>query len=252
MRYAVPLTLLAMASLLARPVGATEYISDPDTDPHVPVVVTDLFVLGEEPLDPGIAEADLEYARDMRRHHQGALDMSARYLDDPRGTHPVLRRLSHAIMANQEFEITVLDTVHDHVQAGPREVLRLGGLRLTALDRGIDGLEHALEFIEVPAPSFIDVQLSQAEVSEYDVQFARPMIRHHAAAIEMADSYDAGAPDVNRILGSLNIDIRVEQAYEIGLLRQVLADYPGDPAAVPDDPAMMEIMERSMSGMGGT
>ena len=42
-----------------------------------------------------------------------------------------------------------------------------------------------------------------------------------------------------------------DQRYEIGFLRRLVPQDPGDAASVPGDPKMMEIMAASMSGMEG-
>jgi hypothetical protein len=48
----------------------------------------------------------------------------------------------------------------------------------------------------------------------------------------MARAYNADPNATNLILRRLNLDIIVDQAYEIGLLRQIVDRFPGDPEAV--------------------
>lgn len=242
--------LLALLLLAAVPTSATEYLHDPDTDPHIPALVRDVFVADGAGLDPAIAQADIEFARNMARHHQGAVDMARLYLDDPRGRNPVIRRLAQSIIANQQFEIAVLESVRRRVEAGPRVIAASDERRLVALDRGIDGLEHVWRFNKAPPPSMVDILLTPDDgTSDFDVQFARPMIRHHRAAIEMAEKYDTTAPHVNRIVFGLNRQIKIDQAYEIALMQRLLDRYPREVAAVPDDPEMMAAMKRSMGDM---
>ena len=238
----------AALALLASTASASEYIADSSEEEHVPVVIRDVFFSHESARRA--MEADQAYARDMARHHRGAVEMAEAYLQDARGTNPVIRRLSRAIIHNQAFEIAVLDVVRQHVEAGPQPIARFGDRQVVSLGRGIDGLEHRWSFVKAPAPSLADIWLSPAlRVSEFDVQFARPMIEHHSAALDMAMRYNTNPDGRNAVLGPMNTGIMVDQRYEIGLLRRLIARYPGNPAVVPDDPRMMEIMRASMSGM---
>lgn len=237
-------------SVISGVASATEYIADSSDEEHIPVVIRDVF------LSPDGArramETDLAFARNMSRHHQGAVDMANAYLQDPRGTNPVVQRLARAIIRNQAFEIAVLDVVRQHVEAGPQPVMRVGGAQVVSLSRGIDGLEHEWMFVRAPAPSVADLWLSpDSRVSKFDVQFARPMIEHHSAALDMAMKYNTDPDGKSSVLGPMNRGIMVDQRYEIGFLQRLISRYPGDPASVPDDPRMMEIMKASMSGMEG-
>jgi uncharacterized protein (DUF305 family) len=227
--------------------SASEYIADSSEEEHVPVVVRDVF-LNEESARRAM-QADIAFARNMARHHQGAVDMAKAYLHDPRGTNPVVQRLARAIIHNQAFEIAVLDVVRQHAEAGPRPIARIGGRQLVSLSRGVDGLEHEWMFVRAPAPSVADLWLSQARVSDFDVQFARPMIEHHGAALDMAMKYNTNPNGKNSVLGPMNTGIMVDQSYEIGFLQRLIQRYPGDASSVPDDPRMMEMMKASMSGM---
>lgn len=67
----------------------------------------------------------------------------------------------------------------------------------------------------------------------------------------MALRYNRNPDGGNSIIGPMNTGIMIDQEYEIGLMQQLLDRYPGDVDAVPDDPKMMELMQRSMSGMQG-
>lgn len=193
-------------------------------------------------------QADLTYARDMKRHHRGAVDMAGAYLHDPRGANPVLRRLAQGIIRNQEFEIGVLEIVEREVARGPQRVRGMPGM--VTLARGWQGLEHEWQFVKAPSPSALDLWLApNLRVTEFDVQFARPMIEHHAAAVEMALAYNRNPDGGSAVLGPMNYDIIQDQRAEIALLRRLLARYAGDAAQVPDAPNMAAIMERSMAGM---
>jgi uncharacterized protein (DUF305 family) len=56
-------------------------------------------------------QTKLAFARNMARQHQSAIHMANAFLQDARGTNPIVRRLARAITRNRAFEITVLDLV---------------------------------------------------------------------------------------------------------------------------------------------
>src|SRR3546814_19052587 len=89
-------------------------------------------------------------------------------------------------------EINGLDDVRGKVVAGPQRIASVGASDLVALDRGIDGLEHVWKFRKAPPPSVLDIWLTPVfTVSDYDVQFIRPMVQHHQAAVRMASDYNS-------------------------------------------------------------
>src|SRR3546814_10311279 len=138
--------------------------------------------------------------------------MAETYLDDPRGRNQVLRRLAEGIITNQQFEINVLDDVRGKVAAGPRRIASVGASDLVALGRGIDGLEHVWRFRKAPPPSVLDIWLTPVfTVSDYDVQFIRPMVQHHQAAVRMASDYNSDPIANNLLLRRMNNDIMVDQ-----------------------------------------
>jgi uncharacterized protein (DUF305 family) len=86
------------------------------------------------------------------------------------------------------------------------------------------------------------------------VKFAKEMMIHHQAALDMAREYNADPQATNLILKRLNLDIIVDQSYEIGFLQQIVDRFPGDPDAVGIDdmiPGMMDMGDDggSMEGM---
>lgn len=232
-------TSLAAAFLVAFS-GATfaiEYEPDEGTEAHVPTMVHDMLVLGpEEAIDPGTVRADLEYAAGMKQHHEGAVTMSTAYLDDPRGTNPILRKMARGIIANQRFEIAMLEVVERHAATKPETVLDLGFARVVRRAAGVDGLEHDWGVLKREPPGFLDLALAPGlESSERDVKFAREMTIHHQGALDMARRYNADAQATNLILKRLNLDIITDQSYEIAFLQQIVDRFPGDPAAVEID-----------------
>jgi uncharacterized protein (DUF305 family) len=120
---------------------------------------------------------------------------------------------------------------------------------------GVDGLEHAWGALKREPPGFVDLALAPGlESSERDVKFAKEMMTHHQAALDMARQYNAEPQATNLILKRLNLDIIVDQSYEIGFLQQIVDRFPGDPAAVEIDdmiPGMDMPMDHggSMDGM---
>jgi uncharacterized protein (DUF305 family) len=118
--------------------------------------------------------------------------MSTDYLDDPRGTNPILRKLARAIIANQRFEIAVLDDVRRRAATGPETVADLGSRRIVRRQVGVDGLEHQWRFIKRRPPGFLDLALAPGlEASERDVKFSKEMMLHHQMALDMARRYNA-------------------------------------------------------------
>jgi uncharacterized protein (DUF305 family) len=249
-------TALASAFLIASSgvSWAIEYEPDEGTEAHVPTVVHDMLMLWpEETVDPRIIRADLDYAVGMQRHHEGAVTMSRDYLEGPRGTNPILRKMANGIIANQRFEIAVLDVVRHHAATEPETVLDLGFMRIVRRPAGIDGLEHGWPFLRREPPGFLDLTLAPGlESSERDVKFAKEMMIHHQGAVDMARRYNADPQASNLILKRLNLDIIADQSYEIGFLQRIVDRFPGDPDAVEIDDQIpgMEHME-GMDAMEG-
>jgi uncharacterized protein (DUF305 family) len=248
----VVLVLLIVLSGVSR---ASEYEPDEGTEGHVPVVAYEVFMLAPgETIDSRIIRADLDYTAHMKRHHEGAVTMSTHYLEDPRGTNPILRKLAHAIIANQRFEIALLDDLRRRVEKGPELVTNLGFARIVGREIGVDGLEHQWRFVKWRPPGFLDLALAPAEASERDVKFSKEMMLHHQMAVDMARRYNADPNANNSILRSLNFDIIVDQAYEIGFLQQIVDRFPGNADAVEIDrsiPGMDMPMDHGGGSMGG-
>jgi len=255
----IPNALLFLALLIALSgvSRAGEYENDDDDrSGHVPVVAYEVLMLAPgETIDSKTVRADLDYTAGMRQHHEGAVTMATDYLEDERGTNPTLRKLSRAIIANQRFEIAVLDVIRQHVEKGPETVADLGFTRIVRREIGVDGLEHQWRFIKWLPPGFLDLALAPGgDVSERDVKFSKEMMLHHQMALDMARSYNADPDATNLIIRRLNLDIIVDQAYEIGFLQQIVDRFPGDPDAVEIDrsiPGMDMPMDDGGGSMGG-
>lgn len=182
-------------------------------------------------------QVDAAYVADMRPHHAGALTMSADYLRDPGRSSPLLQALSRVIVINQRFEIGMLDEVGRNLAAAP---LRLPfGIRLQPV--ATENLTGESRFFKAPIPSALGH--ATGPVSEADVRFAKAMIVHHEAAVEMASGYLRDEAARNGFLGLMNVDIVTDQTQEIALMRRVIAAYAGDAAAVDVPPGMIHGME---------
>lgn len=204
---------------------------------HVPTLMRGIY------LSPGAAaeaaNVDRDFAANMRKHHEGAVVMANRYLSDNSPGHPLLRKLAHAIITNQEFEIGVLNDVENHVRKGANV-----SNGIITRQMGWDGLEHTWRFVKAPPPGFFDLWFDATPMAVNDVRFAKEMIIHHQAAVKMAREYNGDPRADNTILKGMNRQIVIDQAYEIKLLKDLIERYPGDSSAITVDPAMIP-------GMGG-
>ncbi|MGZ9097942.1 MAG: DUF305 domain-containing protein [Micavibrio sp.] len=189
----------------------------------------------------GIAEqaADQAFINGMRPHHQGALSMSIEYLKDSRSTNGTLRQLARGIIHNQTFEIGMLDTVE--------------GYLLDNSDRSYQqiaakGLAQRQQFYRAPMPGPLDAWAGDKDISIRDVQFAKAMIVHHQAALDMAHDY-LGNPDArNGYLELMCIDILLDQSQEIILMQSMIDKYPGDADAIKIDKTMVHGMDHMSHG----
>lgn len=196
------------------------------------------------PATPAARKADLDYVAGMRPHHAGALTMSQEYLADPQAGSPLLKQLACAIIANQTFEVGLLDEVARNLQQPP---IALGALRLQPM--ASEGLGQATRFWHVPMPTALGYAVGP--VSERDVRFAKAMTVHHQGALDMARAYHANPQARNGFLGLFNVDVRTDQAAEIALMAYVVRNYPGDADAVKVDPSEIHGMEGMMHGAHG-
>ncbi len=195
------------------------------------------------PANPAALKADRDYVDGMRPHHAGALTMSRDYLADPQSSSPVLRALAQGIIRNQTFEIALLDAVDAKLRQPPVEI-NLGFTKLRLQAAAGEGLAQRTRFLRSPMPSLLNgLSNGNAPVSARDVVFAKGMIMHHQAAVEMARAYHANPDARNGFLGLMNIDIDRDQTQEIALMRSVIAQYKGDPDSIAVDPATIPGME---------
>ncbi|MBL6453945.1 DUF305 domain-containing protein [Belnapia sp. T6] len=246
----MPLPILArlgLAAALAMPLaGPARAAIEDGYDPGGAPVPTTWF----ERMDAAARQADRDYLAGMRPHHAGALTMSEAYLADPAASSPILKALAQAIIRNQRFEIGLLDEVSRNLDRPPL-VVNLGLTRLSLQPVATEGMAQIQRFIRTPIPGPAAALADPgAPVTARDVQFAKGMIVHHQAALEMARAYHANRAARNGFLALMNIDIITDQSQEIALMQRVIAAYPGNPDSVPLDPSMIHGMEGM--GMAGT
>lgn len=197
------LVLVAALSAWIAPPWATEvHDLDDDSEGHRAKTMLEVIWLGPDgAADHVAAEMDLNYIDMMSRQHAGARAMSRDYLGDGRGTNAVLRKLADGIIYNQGFEIAVLARARADVER-PVRVLDLGFARIGLRELGVDGLEHRPpKFIPWPPPTGRELALLPPErITGYDVAFAKGMMIHHQAAVDMTWKYNLEPMARNRVL----------------------------------------------------
>ena len=237
-RRAAPLVLLTALTLSPRPAAA---VIEPDFERGATPPLTTWYRLP----NPSAMKADQDYVAGMRPHHAGALSMSRDYLADPASSSPILRELARAIIVNQQFEVLLLDQVAANLAKPP--VAGPFGIRLQPM--ATEGVAQALLFRREPIPGVLS-GYAMGPVTARDVQFAKAMTIHHQGALDMARAYHANPDARNGFLSLFNVDVIVDQANEIALMRHVIAQYPGDAGAIKVDPSTIQGME-GMAGHGG-
>ena len=228
--------LLAATGALALPAAPARAAIEDGYDPTAAPVPSTWYA----PANPAALKADRDYVAGMRPHHAGALSMSRDYLADPDAGSPMLKDLAQGIIRNQRFEIGLLDEVSRNLDQPPK-VLDLGFARLALQPVATEGFGQMQRFLRSPNPGLLTA--ATGPVTLRDMQFAKAMIVHHQAALEMAHGYHADPAARNGFLGLMNTDIVTDQTQEIALMRRVIGAWPGDAAAVPVDDSMVHGME---------
>lgn len=229
--------IIVLAGMLPVVSAASPYKEDEEEEGHFTSPTYRYFATREAA--ETAMHRDLKYVEEMGRHHQGAVDMSRAYLADPRGANPFLQRMAKAIIFNQQFEIAWLEDIKRRESVGPSSVLGLGERVL--LPTGLTGFEHRARFQKAPVLSVTE-PVSEQRPSGYEVMFAKAMTMHHQMALDMAHAYNNDPAGGNRVIREINRGILRDQAIEIGILSDLIAQYPGDPDAIEVPPAMHEMM----------
>ncbi|MCK6418280.1 MAG: DUF305 domain-containing protein [Alphaproteobacteria bacterium] len=189
-------------------------------------------------------KADLDFVAGMRPHHAGALSMSRDYLESPSASNDALKSLARGIIKNQEFEIVVLDSI-EHFMAPPVHDTGAEGKEWRQV--AAEGQVQKKRFFRAPMPSYWGGG-DDRTVSARDVQFAKAMIIHHQAAVDMAHDYLRNPAGANGYLRQMCKDIILDQEQEIALMNRIIAAFPGDADSVHITPDMIHGMEGMTHG----
>lgn len=215
-------TVFSMAVFSTSVMAAVEK----EYDPARPMLTTPWFSsMSEEG-----RQADLAFVRGMRPHHAGALTMSEKYLSDDAASHPTLKQLARGIIHNQTFEIGVLDMAGQYAQKGDGQI-------------AAEGQAQVQRFQRAPMPAAWGISAQDERVSARDVQFAKAMIIHHQAAVDMCAAYNRDPAVNNQYLKKICLDVMVDQEQEISLMNKIISAYTGDAQAVQITPDMVHGME---------
>jgi uncharacterized protein (DUF305 family) len=164
------------------------------------------------PIAPGSLHtpADVHFMQGMIAHHSQAIYMSN--LAEARSTDPQLIRFALKIDQSQAYEIDAMQRwLREHDQVAPDT----GSYRTITMP----GMLTAAELAELGA----------ARGSTFDRRFLELMIRHHEGALAMVADLlrtprAAQEVDVNVFAN----EVRLVQSAEIDLMRQMLANIPGE------------------------
>lgn len=179
-------------------------------------------------------QADLDFIAGMRPHHAGALTMSQEYLAAQGARNGHLQQLAKGIIHNQTFEIGMLNKVEGFVAKpinGDTERRQIAE----------QGLAQKQRFVRAPMPG--PIYRGEKAVTKRDVEFAKAMVIHHQAALDMAKEYLANPAANNKYLRLLCIDILTDQKQEIAFMNDIVSKYPGNPDDVKIDASMIHGME---------
>lgn len=228
--------LTILSFFLTLPVYA-ESLIEPDYDGHSPKVTTPWY----ENYNEANYNVDQNFITGMRPHHAGALTMSRDYLASPEKSSARLQALSRGIIANQTFEIGMLNRVEELINAAPLKTHGAGYYQVAE-----QGLAMKQRFMRSPAPViFNESKTTSAE----DVRFAKAMIVHHEGALMMCDNYLDNPDTNNGYVERMCLDVLRDQAQEIALMHAIINDYPGNSDAIRIDPSMIHGMDDMMHHM---
>lgn len=234
------LTLAALALLTTATATQAESLIEPDYEGHYRATTK-----WYEYYSPANYKSDMDFIIGMRPHHAGALSMSNDYLASDKKSSARLQALAGGIIRNQTFEISMLDTVEGLIKGikfeGDQPALHQVATKYLAENQGF--------MRAAPPPIEKALQDSDDPVSAEDVRFAKAMIIHHEGALMMCDDYLDNPNTNNGYVQRMCLDVLRDQAQEIQLMRNIVADYPGNPDDIKIDPSMIHGMDDMMHHM---
>jgi uncharacterized protein (DUF305 family) len=172
---------------------------------------------------PGDDSAEAGFARDMMVHHAQAVQMAEIVRD--RTNSDTMRLLASDIALTQQAQIGIM-----------QGWLQAWGLPMTATEPAMAWMGHPMDgpMPGMATPEEID-RLSEVPPDVADVLFLRLMIRHHQAAIPMAEALlkRSDRPEVRALAQS----VEVSQRAEIETMKAMLEERVGASAHVELEPA---------------
>ncbi len=183
------------------------------------------------PAAPSDSSVDAGFARDMRRHHTQAVEMSLSVLGNSRDGE--VRTLATDILLTQQHQIGQMYTwlqswgLSQGSIAEPMRWMQATSDGETSHEMSHMGGGHdrsELGITGMPgmaSPEQLD-SLDRAGPGRVDVRYLRLMIPHHLGALDMARyaADEAEDADVRRLAGA----IAAGQARELDVLREMLSD----------------------------
>lgn len=118
---------------------------------------------------------DIDFAKMMIPHHQGAVDMAEKYL--PKGADDKIRSMAENIINTQNKEISELRTLIDQHKPSDNK-------NASASGHGAKGHNELMEAMNNMMEKMRTIKLT----ANRDKDFALMMIPHHQSAIEMAEN----------------------------------------------------------------
>jgi uncharacterized protein (DUF305 family) len=172
---------------------------------------------------PGDDSAEAGFARDMMVHHAQAVQMAEIVRDKTQSDD--IRLLASDIALTQQAQIGIM-----------QGWLQAWGLPMTATEPAMAWMGHPMDgpMPGMATPEEID-RLSEVPPDVADVLFLRLMIRHHQAAIPMAEALlkRSDRPEVRALAQS----VEVSQRAEIETMKAMLEERVGASAHVELEPA---------------
>jgi uncharacterized protein (DUF305 family) len=180
---------------------------------------------------PGEDSPEAGFARDMMVHHAQAVQMAEIVRDKTKSS--AMRTIAADITLTQQAQIGMM-----------QGWLEVWGLSITGTKPAMSWMGHSTEGLMpgMAAPEEINL-IYQASPEEADRLFLRLMIRHHRAAIPMAEAIlkRTDRPEVRQLAEA----IKTSQQGEIALMERMLRDRVGHSAEV-------ELMPQSGSHTKGS